>query len=1097
MLRRTSLFFAVLMAAFYLSSAEASQIRLAVLNTTDDTNLSHLAEIIADNFTGVLARSNAVTLVERDKLAIIMNEQKIHSSQFQDSSIVVKLGKILGCQYILLSSLKYEASPVISARIVEVSTSQIVFSDTEIPDTSDNSSIMAASSRLADKVLEVMAGEQAVITEIRGKEIVINRGSAARVRTGDLFRVFIGSKRKVTDLAVIRVKDVRQNFSTTEIVRNGGNINVLRRSDTVSAVSKKEADSLIKRKKFAKKRPGETNPIMSAEDKLHSSLSKEDKYLAALQKSYDEIAEKSSIAIRKNEARMIQEAADSFVKLGHDVSSYRRTSGTDEQYHELMTMQASISESTQEKLDERSRVLNDFSNKCFESAVSLLRPLASQGNVEAQVYIGMIYINRLIIPSFENDDYSKHEHEAFEFLNQAAEHGDTEALYYLAHAYDWGIGAALDEAKAAKLYQQVIDRGRPSGNMRFDYSEFPKNVYSEACAALSGMYLQGRGVAQDDRKAHELFIRASAHTNEEEQQFLTQDAQSGETEGDFIFVSGSGNSVSGGGRVVVRGEANLVESSGKVDIKGEGNVVISGNEDNVTTSGRNNVTATSNEILSPVLIFPVQLDQEYIKLGAAGFESSSGLMKEAHSINETFIKSLSASGALIVLNIQKRDSIGRKSNADDLDAVSNLGRKEGCKYMLIGSVKRDKDIILTVRAVDVETTKVIFSVSAASHSPKLSSLLAESAKLGEQVRERFTGEYPVVSSVNGKEIYINRGSSSGIRKGDLFRVYEEMNDVIDKDGNFAGKSTIDLAVAEIKSVKANESVAALFKNGGDAKVLPRLQYKRVEAISVEEAKDLIRRKTFALRTIEQKNANIDELNKYLALDFKYAIKPASDKDLEVMVRLAEAGNPFAQYALGNYYIALKKFPLAIKWLEASKTRSAHRDLGCMYLYGLGVPQNYQKAFELMTKAAGEWDSIANIYLGFMYENGYGVDKDLIKADSLYQKFIDINANSELHDELGVLNNFAYRKAIAHFQNFADKNNDVMLKVNLGILYCMLIDVFDLQQLRENSESHDFLNKAREWFQKALIQCQRERNIDSELEKSVENVLVLLSKVAII
>ena len=60
---------------------------------------------------------------------------------------------------------------MLSAKLVDVSTSEIVYSDTEIPDYEDDSAMGAASSRMADKLLEVLAGEQAVITEMKKLEL--------------------------------------------------------------------------------------------------------------------------------------------------------------------------------------------------------------------------------------------------------------------------------------------------------------------------------------------------------------------------------------------------------------------------------------------------------------------------------------------------------------------------------------------------------------------------------------------------------------------------------------------------------------------------------------------------------------------------------------------------------------------------------------------------------------------------------------------------------------------------------------------------------------------------------------------------------------
>ena len=57
----------------------------------------------------------------------------------------------------------------------------------------------------------------------------------------------------------------------------------------------------------------------------------------------------------------------------------------------------------------------------------------------------------------------------------------------------------------------------------------------------------------------------------------------------------------------------------------------------------------------------------------------------------------------------------------------------------------------------------------------------------------------------------------------------------------------------------------------------------------------------------------------------------------------------------------------------------------MYLYGDGVDQNYEKAFELFKRAAeaGNVESMHN--LGAMYDNGDGVPQDKAKALEWFAK----------------------------------------------------------------------------------------------------------------
>ena len=64
---------------------------------------------------------------------------------------------------------------------------------------------------------------------------------------------------------------------------------------------------------------------------------------------------------------------------------------------------------------------------------------------------------------------------------------------------------------------------------------------------------------------------------------------------------------------------------------------------------------------------------------------------------------------------------------------------------------------------------------------------------------------------------------------------------------------------------------------------------------------------------------------------------------------------------------------------------AQRNLGLMYGYGRGVPQDDAKAFKWLQKAAEQGNAVAQRYLGYMYETGRGVPKNTAKAQEWYQK----------------------------------------------------------------------------------------------------------------
>lgn len=60
-------------------------------------------------------------------------------------------------------------------------------------------------------------------------------------------------------------------------------------------------------------------------------------------------------------------------------------------------------------------------------------------------------------------------------------------------------------------------------------------------------------------------------------------------------------------------------------------------------------------------------------------------------------------------------------------------------------------------------------------------------------------------------------------------------------------------------------------------------------------------------------------------------------------------------------------------------------LGISYLYGYGVEVDYVQAFIYLQDAAIVNNGEAQLHLGYMYENGWGIKPDLWTAYSLYRR----------------------------------------------------------------------------------------------------------------
>ena len=105
-------------------------------------------------------------------------------------------------------------------------------------------------------------------------------------------------------------------------------------------------------------------------------------------------------------------------------------------------------------------------------------------------------------------------------------------------------------------------------------------------------------------------------------------------------------------------------------------------------------------------------------------------------------------------------------------------------------------------------------------------------------------------------------------------------------------------------------------------------------------------------------------------------KSAAAGDAEGLVCLA--------FALGKGLAGKKDIPKALELLEKSASlgyAEAEYKSGLLHLNGCeAIPKDYKRAFRLFRSSAQKGDGDAELLLGYMYEKGLGVTKDLRKAE---------------------------------------------------------------------------------------------------------------------
>ena len=111
--------------------------------------------------------------------------------------------------------------------------------------------------------------------------------------------------------------------------------------------------------------------------------------------------------------------------------------------------------------------------------------------------------------------------------------------------------------------------------------------------------------------------------------------------------------------------------------------------------------------------------------------------------------------------------------------------------------------------------------------------------------------------------------------------------------------------------------------------------------------------------------------------FMSARRPVRTTQADCQIR----GGEYVSYDRANYQTALKV------WMDSAMTGDveAMNYVGEIYLKGLGTDPDYALAQTWFKKAADKGNNRAKINLGYMYEEGLGVPKDMTQALNLYRE----------------------------------------------------------------------------------------------------------------
>ena len=131
-----------------------------------------------------------------------------------------------------------------------------------------------------------------------------------------------------------------------------------------------------------------------------------------------------------------------------------------------------------------------FMSGDYATALREWKPLAEQGNADAQTYLGVMYAGGQGVPQ----DYKT----AVKWYKLAAEHGNALAQNYLGLMYRKGQGVPQNDKTAVKWYKLAAGQG-----------------YANAQNNLGFMYANGKGVPQDYILGHMWWNLAASSGNKD------------------------------------------------------------------------------------------------------------------------------------------------------------------------------------------------------------------------------------------------------------------------------------------------------------------------------------------------------------------------------------------------------------------------------------------------------------------------------------------------------------------------------------------------------------------------------------------------------
>ncbi|MDI6783288.1 MAG: CsgG/HfaB family protein [bacterium] len=297
MSKKLGLVLAILVLSLVVSSL-AAPMKLAILefrNTSGYAGAWHIGGGVSDMLATALFKSNKFDVIERERIALVLKEQKFQQTDLVDENSAVEIGKLLGADVIVtgnvtefgtkrggldfdrfapqgLRGLSVKTQTVriaMDARLIDVTTGKLLaaesadashssgnvgigientgvaFGDRGFDETSAGKATREAVNKMVQKITASLYSAQ--VASVDGAEVIINIGKKDGVKVGDLFEVKSVGKpivdpatgkvlgHKKSTAGRIKIIAVEDTFATGTLIDGGAN-----EKDVVEKIEKKK-----------------------------------------------------------------------------------------------------------------------------------------------------------------------------------------------------------------------------------------------------------------------------------------------------------------------------------------------------------------------------------------------------------------------------------------------------------------------------------------------------------------------------------------------------------------------------------------------------------------------------------------------------------------------------------------------------------------------------------------------------------------------------------------------------------------------------------------------------------------------------------------